>query len=85
MQGALQAQSVFALVVIVLSTLLNAAYFLPIVYAAFFRKAPEEATHGEAPLPMVIALVATAGGTLALFFFADVVLQLARDMVRPGG
>ncbi len=84
-QGALQAQSVFALVVIVLSTLLNAAYFLPIVYAAFFRKAPEEATHGEAPLPMVIALVATAGGTLALFFFADVVLQLARDMVRPGG
>ncbi|MCZ6861082.1 MAG: proton-conducting transporter membrane subunit [Alphaproteobacteria bacterium] len=84
-QGALQAQSVFALVVVVLSTLLNAAYFLPIVYAAFFRKAPAEATHGEAPLPMVIALVATAGGTLALFFFADVVLQLARDMVRPGG
>ena len=84
-QGALQAQSVFALVVIVLSTLLNAAYFLPIVYAAFFRKAPAQDKHGEAPLPMVIALVATAGGTLALFFFADVVLQLARDMVRPGG
>ncbi len=85
LQGALQAESVFVLVVIVFSTLLNAAYFLPIVYAAFFRKAPAEAEHGEAPLPIVIALVATAGGTVALFFFPDLVLQLARDVVKPGG
>ncbi len=85
LQGVLQAESVFALIVIVLSTLLNAAYFLPIVYAAFFRKPPAGAEHGEAPLPMVIALVTTAGGTLAIFFFPDMALQLARDLVRPGG
>ena len=34
---------------------------------------------------MVIALVVTAGGTVALFFLADVVLQLVRGMVGPGG
>ena len=85
LQGAMQAESVFAFVVIVISTLLNAAYFLPIVYAAFFRKAPAETKHGEAPLPIVIALAATAGGTIALFFFPDMALQLARDVVRSGG
>ena len=33
--GAWQAESIYALVVLTLSTLLNAAYFLPIVYQAF--------------------------------------------------
>ena len=46
--------------VLVLSTLLNAAYFLPIVHAAFFKplSAEDEAhPHGEAPWPMVLALI----------------------------
>ncbi|MGH6660366.1 MAG: monovalent cation/H+ antiporter subunit D family protein [Rhodospirillales bacterium] len=38
LQGALQADQMTAVAVIVLSTLLNAGYFLPIVYAAFFRE-----------------------------------------------
>lgn len=80
-----------ALAVIALSTLLNAAYFLPIVYRAFFRApAPVAATghgdhhgdhhheHGEAPLPMVIALTATAGLTVAMFFFPDLPVTLAK-------
>jgi multicomponent Na+:H+ antiporter subunit D len=53
--GALQAQHWVAITVIAASTLLNAAYFAPIVYRAFFR-APQGAAHGEAPLPMVLAL-----------------------------
>ena len=80
--GALQAEHWVAVGVIAASTLLNAAYFVPIVYRAFFR-APHGERHGEAPLPMVLALVATALATLALFFFPQVPLALARAL--PGG
>jgi multicomponent Na+:H+ antiporter subunit D len=81
--GANAAGHYVALAVLVASTLLNAAYFLPIVHAAFFRPAadaPGKVAHGEAPWPMVAALVLTAGGTLALFFLADVPLELARQL-----
>jgi multicomponent Na+:H+ antiporter subunit D len=74
--GALQAEHWVAVAVIAASTLLNAAYFAPIVYRGFCR-APAGPVHGEAPLPMVLALVATAGATLALFFFPQVPLALA--------
>ncbi len=77
--GALQAEHWVAVGVIAASTLLNAAYFVPIVYRAFFR-APYGERHGEAPLPMVLALLATAGATLALFFFPQVPLALARGL-----
>ena len=78
-QGAAQAGNGMALAVLALSTLLNAAYFLPIVYAAFWR-APHEgdAPHGEAPWPSVAALVVTAAATIALPFAAAVPLALAR-------
>ena len=70
-----------ALGVVAASTLLNAAYFAPIVYRAFLRPPPAgAAAHGEAPLPMVIALTATAAGTLAFFFFPGVPLALARAL-----
>ncbi len=74
----------FALTVLIASTLLNAAYFLPIVHAAFFRKSDEgdEAhAYGEAPWPMVLALVLTAGMTIALFFLSDSLLQLVKQLV----
>jgi multicomponent Na+:H+ antiporter subunit D len=86
--GALQAGNQLAVAVFVASTLLNAAYFLPIVYAAFFRRAPESAhaAHGEAPWPIVAATTATAVATVALFFVADLPLALARQLVSgPAG
>jgi len=64
------------------STLLNAGYFLPIVHAAFFR-APAGEAHGEAPLPIVIALLAAAAGTIALFFLPELPLALARGVAGP--
>ncbi len=84
--GAMAGQHWLAVTVIVLSTLLNAGYFLPIIYRAFFVAAPADAhdhPHGEAPLLMVIALTATAGATVLLFFFPDVPLALARQMINP--
>lgn len=80
--GALDTEQWVAVIVIIASTLLNAAYFLPIIARAFFV-APDEgsAEHGEAPLPIVIALTATAAATILLFLFPGVPLGLARAMV----
>jgi len=81
-QGAVASEHYFALAVIVLSTLLNAAYFLPIVYSAFFRAPVEDehAHHGEAPWPMLTALTITAALTVALFFITDAPLRLAMQL-----
>jgi multicomponent Na+:H+ antiporter subunit D len=71
--------------VVAASTLLNAAYFLPIVWRAFFVAAPvhDGHAHGEAPWPMVLALTVTAGATVLLFVVPDVPLALARAMLTP--
>ncbi len=68
--GAFQVESYFTLAVLMLSTGLNAAYFLPIVFRAFFtpETEPPEIDHGEAPWPMVAALTTTA--LLVFAFFA---------------
>jgi multicomponent Na+:H+ antiporter subunit D len=82
--GALQTEHWIAVGAIVISTLLNAAYFMPIVYAAFFREedpAHAHGEHGEAPLPIVLALTTTALFTLLIFFFPGVPLMLAEQMV----
>jgi len=86
LSGAMAAQQWFAVAVIVVSTLLNAGYFLPIVYRAFFV-APAAAgdqghPHGEAPWPMVVALCTTAAATVVLFFVPDLPLALAHQL--PG-
>ncbi len=84
--GAIEAQQLFAVAVIMLSTLLNAAYFLPIVHTAFFtapqieREQDDEPEHGEAPLSVVTAVTLTAIGTVALFFFPELPLALAEQM-----
>lgn len=86
--GALAAGQPLAVAVLVASTLLNTAYFLPIVHAAFFREAREGAAahpHGEAPWTMVLALVATAGATLAFVFYADAALGLAAQLAGGAG
>ncbi|NIO41750.1 MAG: monovalent cation/H+ antiporter subunit D family protein, partial [Burkholderiales bacterium] len=66
------------------STALNAAYFLPIVYWAWFTEedtAPAK-PHGEAPAAIVIALTITAALTLAFFFFNQTALQLESQLVE---
>ena len=73
--GTLQAHEIFFLFVLLTSAVLNAAYFFPIVYAAFFRK-PAEATGGmaEASIPLVLPLsitvvMAVIFGIFPNFFF----------------
>lgn len=78
--AALDTANIFALSVVAASTLLNAAYFLPIIYAAFFKPlspADQHHAHGEAPWQMVVALTITALATVVLFFFPSGVSNLA--------
>ena len=84
LSGAMGAQQWGAVAVFVAGTLLSAGYLLPVVYRAFFlTPAPaggHQGSHGEAPLTMVIALTASALGTVALFFFPDALLGLSRQL-----
>ena len=78
--GAWEVGHWLAILVIIASTLLNAAYFLPIVHRAFLRPLSSEAEahpHGEAPVAIVIALTTTAALTLGLFFLPGLLLELA--------
>lgn len=82
--SAIDGHHAYVLAALFASTLLNAAYFLPIVHAAFFRKADagdEHHPHGEAPWPMVLALMTTAALTVALFFYSTPLVQMAGRLV----
>jgi multicomponent Na+:H+ antiporter subunit D len=82
--GAFQADNYAALATIVVSTALNAAYFLPIVYMAWFEKddTPPEQAHGEAPFAAVLALTASAALTIAFFIYSAPAYELEAQLVR---
>lgn len=69
------------LVVFLISSILNAAYFLPIIYKAFMCR-PEESKFEpgikEAPWQCVVPLVATACLSVFFFFFPSLFLNLAK-------
>lgn len=81
--GAFQLDNYFVLAVLIISTALNAAYFLPIIFNAFFKEEDVKPykNHAEAPPSMVIALSFTAMLTLLFFFFNGPVLDLEVQIV----
>lgn len=81
--GAFQADNYVAIATIIASTVLNAAYFLPIIYLAWFEKERPENNnnHGEAPFPAVLALTITAVLTIGFFLFNATALDLERQLV----
>lgn len=81
--GAASAERTVAMVVLIVSTVLNASYFVPIIYSAFLLPEDEDAhhhPHGEAPLPIVAALVTTATLTILMFLFPNLPLSLAQQL-----
>lgn len=70
MQGSAEAGQPWLIAVLIGSTVLNIGYLLPIVFRAFFRKAPETSPMkpGLPPVLAIAAQVITAIGTVALFF-----------------
>jgi multicomponent Na+:H+ antiporter subunit D len=87
--GALDSSQRFVLAALMLSSLLNVAYLLPIPFRAFFGTRPPdenqpgdriepreaEAIH-EAPVPCLIAIGVTALGCILLFFLPSPIFDL---------
>jgi multicomponent Na+:H+ antiporter subunit D len=79
--GTLDAGQLAFLAVILVSSLLNAAYFLPIVFRAFFSPLKEDSVHStidEAPIWCLIPIGITAIGSIVLFFFPEPFFSLAQ-------
>jgi len=96
MLGAADTGHVLVLGVLMISSLLNVAYLLPVVARGFFMPATETdpaqasgeepATPGglrEAPLLCVVPLCLTAVGCLLLFFYADTLYALLAPITSP--
>lgn len=78
--GALDRDAVWVVVVLLISSLLNVFYLLPVAVTAFFRPNESEGeSEGlkEAPWPCVVPLTLTAIGCFVLFFLSGPLLELA--------
>jgi multicomponent Na+:H+ antiporter subunit D len=83
--GAWEAGSPALMAVLLASTLLNAAYFAPVVYLGFFGDPPDQGPRqvaGEASPAMVVPLVLTSVISVVLGFWPDLFLNLAQ-LVMP--
>jgi multicomponent Na+:H+ antiporter subunit D len=72
-------------VVYLVRSLLNAAYFFPIVYRAFFCRPEDSMFPGprqEAPLFCVLPPVITAAVSVVLFFYPQLFAGFAQAMVN---
>ena len=76
--GALDRDMTWVVVVLLVSSLLNVFYLLPVAVTAFFRDSEDDENTGmkEAPMACVVPLAITAIGCFVLFFFAEPILQL---------
>jgi len=82
--GTLEAEQFLMLAVLLFSSLLNAAYFLPVVYRAFFCTRSEtmfESEIKEAPGWCLVPPVVTAGASILLFFYPQPFLSLSKIAV----
>jgi multicomponent Na+:H+ antiporter subunit D len=83
--GALDAGSIGILVVLLTSTVLNAAYFAPVVYHAFFGKPPAGDAHHhqqEAHPAMLIPLSITAAISVLIGFYPDFFMRFAKAVLQ---
>jgi multicomponent Na+:H+ antiporter subunit D len=78
--GAIESGQLILLLVLLVSSFLNALYFFPIVYRGFFLPAAEGEPEGikEAPLFCLVPLSITAICSLLLFFWPSIFYRLAQ-------
>jgi multicomponent Na+:H+ antiporter subunit D len=78
--GTIETKSWMLLGVLLTSSLLNVAYFAPVVYKAVFGTPPADGHEdfGEAPLKCLIPLLITAAGTVVFGIFPDHFLNLIK-------
>ncbi|MBI9089763.1 MAG: monovalent cation/H+ antiporter subunit D family protein [Desulfobacterium sp.] len=83
--GTIESGQMLLLLVLLGSSFLNAAYFFPVFYNAFFLSDPEmtfENRVEEAPIWCVVPLTITAGISMVLFFYPQPFLNLAKLAVQ---
>jgi multicomponent Na+:H+ antiporter subunit D len=89
--GALDAGQIALVGVLMVSSLLNVAYLLPIPFRGFFST-PDGALASDAAIPIkeapilcLIAIAITVGGCFVLFFASNPIYELLRTIVFFGG
>lgn len=83
--GAVSTGHYAMLMALLASTLLNASYFMPVVYRAFFKEpAPgiDLDHYSEAPLSMVVPICFTAAMSVFLGLYPDLFIQFVRVLGR---
>jgi multicomponent Na+:H+ antiporter subunit D len=79
--GSVERGSMWLLGVLLVSSILSAAYLGPILYKAYFEESPDSAQSQVREVPwMVIPLALTALASLLLGVYPDPVLRLARSV-----
>ena len=84
LNGTLDSSQQWAFAILLVSSLLNAAYFLPIVYKAFFAPPSDNEKFEKAAEPsmlMVVPILVTATGCLLVFFFSNTLFQFAEQFL----
>ena len=79
--GSIQAHQIGILLILIASTMLNAAYFAPVTYKAFFGKRPKnEAFQGikEAPLSMLIPILIACTISVLLGIFPNIMMEFVK-------
>jgi len=83
--GSIQAHQIGILLILIASTMLNAAYFAPVTYKAFFGKRAETASrHGikEAPLSMLIPILIACTISVLLGIFPNIMMSFV-EVILP--
>jgi multicomponent Na+:H+ antiporter subunit D len=80
--GCVESEHLLLLLVLLLSSFLNAVYFLPIVFQGFFAAPSEQpgatTVQGEAPIWCLVPLIVTAALSVGLFFYHEFLVDLVR-------
>ncbi len=79
--GSLEAHQIGILLILLTSTLLNAAYFLPVTYRAFFCKSPAGQVYTgirEAPLAMLIPILIACAISVVIGIWPQFMMQFVK-------
>ena len=83
--GAAHSADQWLMAVLMISSLLNVAYLLPIPIRSFYRATPDgKKGWTEAPLLCLVPLSMTAVGGVLLFFFADQIYHVIEPITKTG-
>ncbi len=92
LMATLETEQLIIMATLMLSSLLNIAYLMPIPFHAFFSQSPAINEHGvsvtkvqikEAPIASLIAIGIAALGCLVLFIYPNPLFELASSILEP--